>query len=621
MIWMFNGKRSHSLIGVLATVCAFYITRLKRPSWPVLGRDGVRGRTGRHDRHRLAGQPELRAVAVGIRAASSATSRSRRSSRASTSPTKTTGESQVVRDRGIRRLPPDDGHRSREVRLRLRRELPPRLLDVHPPDHLAEQADLTAAAQWINAWIAGSEMERDEDFTGPAIGILGATQFNGGAIGTLIVLACIAILLRTAYEYLRLYADVPWVQFWWAITYLQRLVHGRQRRSRSSGFTTTGGSRRFRSSSSCGGARSCGRRRRQAPEYWSCSCNLTVPIGGDLHDIRRVFHQFRPVPPGPAARPGRSGWAKTGDRLIAYEVAGREQTYPWSRSRDDEPFEWITLFPDRVLETIEPAACRRAMVEALDRDQPDVRRPGRLRAARIDGRGAVGQTRSGRPAILMSESQAIDRPARLVERADQEAATAPVRRGARRRARRTAITWSSSACRRTASPWATTRSTTTISPPGPRCWRERRDGRSGLPAAPYFLDRLPVRAREEPGPADPGIRALPRAVRPAHGLGPGPLRRRPGGRPRSRTRSRGAAAQRRSTARAFSRPTHCRAGTLTPRHSCCRVSPSPGDWSSTRPPPAACRSWSRRAPAARPRSCRSRKGRPAAGSIRSTSRR
>ena len=33
---MFNGKRSHSLIGVLATVCAFYITRLKRPSWPVL---------------------------------------------------------------------------------------------------------------------------------------------------------------------------------------------------------------------------------------------------------------------------------------------------------------------------------------------------------------------------------------------------------------------------------------------------------------------------------------------------------------------------------------------------------------------------------------------------------
>src|SRR5262249_44931339 len=36
LIWMFNGKRSHSLIGVLATVCAFYIARRKRPSWPVL---------------------------------------------------------------------------------------------------------------------------------------------------------------------------------------------------------------------------------------------------------------------------------------------------------------------------------------------------------------------------------------------------------------------------------------------------------------------------------------------------------------------------------------------------------------------------------------------------------
>ena len=26
-------------------------------------------------------------------------------------------------------------------------------------------------------------------------------------------------MLRTAYEYLRLYPAVPWVQFWWSITY------------------------------------------------------------------------------------------------------------------------------------------------------------------------------------------------------------------------------------------------------------------------------------------------------------------------------------------------------------------------------------------------------------------
>ncbi|MGE3821509.1 MAG: hypothetical protein AB7I30_19025, partial [Isosphaeraceae bacterium] len=36
LIWMFNGKRSHSLVGVLTCVCALYITRQKRPSWPVL---------------------------------------------------------------------------------------------------------------------------------------------------------------------------------------------------------------------------------------------------------------------------------------------------------------------------------------------------------------------------------------------------------------------------------------------------------------------------------------------------------------------------------------------------------------------------------------------------------
>ena len=73
--------------------------------------------------------------------------------------------------------------------------------------------------QWISAWIAGSELERDEDFTGPAIGILGATQLNGGAVGTLIVMAFVGLLLRTAYEYFRLHADVAWVQFWWAITF------------------------------------------------------------------------------------------------------------------------------------------------------------------------------------------------------------------------------------------------------------------------------------------------------------------------------------------------------------------------------------------------------------------
>jgi hypothetical protein len=35
----------------------------------------------------------------------------------------------------------------------------------------------------------------------------------------LIVMACAALLLRTGYEYFLRYADVVWVQFWWAITF------------------------------------------------------------------------------------------------------------------------------------------------------------------------------------------------------------------------------------------------------------------------------------------------------------------------------------------------------------------------------------------------------------------
>jgi glycosyltransferase involved in cell wall biosynthesis len=100
---------------------------------------------------------------------------------------------------------------------------------------------------------------------------------------------------------------------------------------------------------------------------------------------------------------------RSGGRLIAYETASTERLYPWLRSRRAEPFEWITLFPDRVLETISRAACARAMHEALERDRPDALgvvgywRPesmAMLRWAR----------RSGRPTILMSESQTIDHP-------------------------------------------------------------------------------------------------------------------------------------------------------------------------------------------------------------------
>src|SRR5262245_41460909 len=62
---------------------------------------------------------------------------------------------------------------------------------------------------------------------------------------------------------------------------------------------------------------------------------------------------------------------RSGGRLIAYETAGAQEIYPWRTRRGTEPFEWVSLFPGRVLETIPRSACARAMRRALERDRPD----------------------------------------------------------------------------------------------------------------------------------------------------------------------------------------------------------------------------------------------------------
>jgi 1,2-diacylglycerol 3-alpha-glucosyltransferase len=99
----------------------------------------------------------------------------------------------------------------------------------------------------------------------------------------------------------------------------------------------------------------------------------------------------------------------TGSRLIAYEVAGSEQRYPWYRSRSDEPFEWVTLFPDRMLETIPHGECSIAIKTYLDLDCPDaIGMAGYVRPESITA--ANWARRRGLPSILMSESQKIDRP-------------------------------------------------------------------------------------------------------------------------------------------------------------------------------------------------------------------
>ena len=97
-----------------------------------------------------------------------------------------------------------------------------------------------------------------------------------------------------------------------------------------------------------------------------------------------------------------------GDCLIAYEVAGSEQTYPWDRHKRAESFEWITLYPDRSLETLTASECSRRLIRALERDQPDA--VGSVGYARPESMAAAQWAcQNGRHSVLMSESQNIDR--------------------------------------------------------------------------------------------------------------------------------------------------------------------------------------------------------------------
>jgi hypothetical protein len=218
LIWMFNGKRSHSLIGLLATVCALYLTRQKRPSWAVLIGTGVFGalvvtiaigwrESGNYPRtvsgfaQYLADfQPEKVLVNLNLKEDDDGPAV------VSYEPFEY-GGFLLMLDTVPLKSPHDYG----ESYLRVFSTFIPRIIWPSKP--------LFGRAKWISAWMAGSEVERSDDFAGPSIGLLGATQLNGGALGTCIVLGTIAFVMRSGYEYLRRYAGVPWVQFFWAITY------------------------------------------------------------------------------------------------------------------------------------------------------------------------------------------------------------------------------------------------------------------------------------------------------------------------------------------------------------------------------------------------------------------
>jgi hypothetical protein len=215
-IWMFNGKRSHSLIGVLATVCAFYIARQRRPSWPVLIATSFLGvlvvtiaigwRNNPDYERSVAGFMQYLSEFRAERLLENLNIEDQEQDQINkTYETMEWGGFLLMMDT----VPGKSGYDYGLNYLRTFTTLIPRIFWPDKP--------LFGREQWVAAWMAGSELERDEDFTSPAIGILGATQLNGGALGTLIVLGCVAIMLRVFYEYFRLHASVPWVQFWWAI--------------------------------------------------------------------------------------------------------------------------------------------------------------------------------------------------------------------------------------------------------------------------------------------------------------------------------------------------------------------------------------------------------------------
>lgn len=222
VIWTFNGKRSHPLFGVLTAVCAFYISKGKRPSKPVLAATAVAGalvvslaigwRNNLNYEQSFTGfthyisefDPSSILVNMNLKPREGAEGQA---VEPASYETEEYGGFLLMMDT----VPVKSDYDYGASYLRVFSTYIPRIVWPSKP--------IYGRQQWVNAWIAGSEYKRDEDFTGPGIGILGATQLNGGAWGTAIVLAVLALLLRSSYDYFRRYATTPWVQAWWALTY------------------------------------------------------------------------------------------------------------------------------------------------------------------------------------------------------------------------------------------------------------------------------------------------------------------------------------------------------------------------------------------------------------------
>ncbi|WP_169976458.1 hypothetical protein [Tautonia rosea] len=225
LIWMYFGKRSHSLFGILTAFAAWYLPRYRRPS---IGTIATAAGIGclvvavaigwriQHNRSKEGGidtflefvttfDPSEILVSLNLKESTNTQGMPLRY--AMSHETKEYGGFLLMMDTVPHKSDYDYGANYL------------RLFSTWIPRPLWPEKPLFGRDQWKAAWMAGSEFKRDEKFTGPAIGILGATQLNGGAIGTLIVLAVVALVIRSGYDYFRYHADTPWAQAWWALTY------------------------------------------------------------------------------------------------------------------------------------------------------------------------------------------------------------------------------------------------------------------------------------------------------------------------------------------------------------------------------------------------------------------
>jgi hypothetical protein len=221
-IWMFNGKRSHPLFGLLTTICVWYCSKGKRPSLPVLGGVALAGAVALTLAIGWRNNPKYERTPVGFVQYISEFNpteilyNTNVAARGDDGGDAKKNISYETEEYGayllmLDTVPMKSSHDYGASYMRLWSTFIPRIVWPNKPFYGREE--------WVSAWIAGSEFKRDTTFTGPAIGILGATHLNGDAPATLIVFAALAILLKTGYSYFLQYRTSPWAQAWWALTF------------------------------------------------------------------------------------------------------------------------------------------------------------------------------------------------------------------------------------------------------------------------------------------------------------------------------------------------------------------------------------------------------------------